>query len=217
MSNRKLLGYSTFVTVLLSFIWLAKEVKSVLYFPLDLQISKVIQSINFDGFSEIMTFISSLGWSVPMYITIGLVAIVLFILNKRIASIFIFIISFVDMALFQTFSKIISRPRPNESLIHVDFHISAGGFPSGHVLLYTLIFGFLIYLSYVSIKSIWIKTTIISIFLLFVFLVGVARIYSGQHWPSDVLGAYLLSIITIIPIIKLYKYVKGLELFSSQG
>ena len=152
-----------------------------------------------------------------MYISIGLVSVILFIFKKRVASIFILLISFIDMVLFLTLSKIISRPRPDESLIHVDFHISAGGFPSGHVLLYTIILGFLIYLSYISIKSIWIKTTIISIFLLFIFLVGIARIYSGQHWPSDVLGAYLLSIITIVPIIKLYNYIKGLKSFSFLG
>lgn len=196
------------------FVWLVVSVKLVPYFPLDLQISKIVQSINVTGFSQAMTFISNLGWGIPMFTTIGLISIGLFVIKKRIASIFIILLSIVDMVLFLSLSKITSRPRPDESLIRVDFHISAGGFPSGHVLLYTIIFGFLVYLSYVSIKSIWIKSIAISIELLFILSVGIARIYSGQHWPSDILGAYLLSIIVLIPSIKLYNITKDLKLFS---
>ena len=30
-------------------------------------------------------------------------------------------------------------------------------------------------------------------------LVGPSRIYLGQHWPSDVLGGYALSVLLLVP------------------
>jgi len=35
-------------------------------------------------------------------------------------------------------------------------------------------------------------------------LVGVSRIYVGEHWASDVLGAYLLGSVTLVAIIQFY-------------
>jgi membrane-associated phospholipid phosphatase len=34
-------------------------------------------------------------------------------------------------------------------------------------------------------------------------VVGAARIFTGAHWPSDVLGGYLLAIATLLTLIYL--------------
>jgi hypothetical protein len=41
-----------------------------------------------------------------------------------------------------------------------------------------------------------------------IILIGISRIYLGQHWASDVLGAYLLGSLTLVAIIQLYRWGK---------
>jgi undecaprenyl-diphosphatase len=39
-------------------------------------------------------------------------------------------------------------------------------------------------------------------------LIGMSRIYLGQHWASDVLGAYLLGTLTLVVNIWFYRWGK---------
>jgi len=41
-----------------------------------------------------------------------------------------------------------------------------------------------------------------------ILLIGISRIYLGEHWASDVLGAYLLGTLTLIVTIQLYRWGK---------
>jgi len=43
---------------------------------------------------------------------------------------------------------------------------------------------------------------------LLVFLVDISRIFVGEHWASDVLGAYLLGALTLAAIIQVYRWGK---------
>lgn len=204
-----LLFYLIAATVL--FVGLSILVKTTAYFPLDLQISRNLQMINFPGFAKSMTVLSNSGWGAFVSLYTGLIVLSLFLLGKKLASLFVIIMSLLDMALFFAIANLINRPRPSPDLIRVDFKIAVGGFPSGHVVLDTLIFGFLIYLTIVYVKKLWIKLTLITFFSLIIIFIGIARIYSGQHWPSDILGGYVLGSIWLIISIYFYNLIKGLK------
>jgi undecaprenyl-diphosphatase len=38
---------------------------------------------------------------------------------------------------------------------------------------------------------------------------GVARVYFGEHWPTDVLGGYLLGTLWLVVVIELYERWRG--------
>lgn len=193
------------------FIILSWFVKTVPYFPLDLAISKSVQTINFPGFKSSMTFFSNSGWGMTLYSSLALIALSLFLLRKKLAALFIILISILDTGLFFGIANLVNRPRPSPDLIKVDFPIKVGGFPSGHVLLYTLIFGFLIYLTVINVKNSVLKFVMIIVFSCLIILIGVARIYSGQHWPSDIFAGYLLGSIGLAVSVFFYNLIKGRE------
>ncbi|MFS1663062.1 phosphatase PAP2 family protein [Streptococcus sp. zg-JUN1979] len=82
------------------------------------------------------------------------------------------------------------RPRP--SISHL---VYAGGysFPSGHSMGSFLIVGSLLIISYQRIQHKVIKWTVVTLLALEIALVGFSRIYLGVHYPSDVLGGFVLG------------------------
>lgn len=90
-----------------------------------------------------------------------------------------------------------SRPRPFEVLdiIQLIRHGSGHSFPSGHAAFYfALSTGVYLYNKKIGIA-----------FLITSALIGLARIYAGLHWPSDILVGAAIGIAVAISIRKLFK------------
>jgi undecaprenyl-diphosphatase len=41
-----------------------------------------------------------------------------------------------------------------------------------------------------------------------IILIGVSRVYLGEHWANDVLGAYLLGSLSLVAIVQFYLWGK---------
>ena len=103
---------------------------------------------------------------------------------------------------------IIRRPRPTVDLVHVLNVLNSYSFPSGHVMFYVGFFGFLWFLIYTLLKRSVLRTILLIFFGALIVLIGISRIYLGQHWASDVLGAYLLGGLTLAAIFQFYRWGK---------
>lgn len=107
----------------------------------------------------------------------------------------------------QLLKHIIMRARPD----HIRL-IKQGGYsyPSGHSMISIAVYGFLIYYVYQKVTNKKLKIFLISMLSLLIILIGVSRIYVGVHYPSDVLGGYVLSLlILIIVVLGVNKYDKN--------
>ncbi len=103
---------------------------------------------------------------------------------------------------------LVHRARPSAKLVHVTDLFTSYSFPSGHVMFYTGFFGFVCFLIFILLKSSWIRTVLLVIFGGHVVLVGISRIYLGEHWASDVVGAYLLGGLCLMGSIQMYRWGK---------
>lgn len=103
---------------------------------------------------------------------------------------------------------LVQRPRPTSGAVNVSATLNSYSFPSGHVMYYLVFFGFIGFLAFSLLKP-SLKRNLLLVFISgLVALIGVSRIELGQHWASDVLGAYLLGSLTLIIIIQFYRWGK---------
>lgn len=86
--------------------------------------------------------------------------------------------------------------------------ITQGGYsyPSGHSMASLCICGVLIYLVITKIQNKKLKIALTCLLALTTILIGISRIYVGVHYPTDVIGGYLLTLVILIVNISLVNY-----------
>lgn len=191
--------------LIVTFLVLAFFAKNYPYFSIDLSITRVIQQINLPGFDSIMRFLTDTGEPIPGTIMVIIICTPLFILKRKKEAL-LTVFSSVGISLIGWVIKtIVARPRPNSPLIHqLEHFVKPDSFPSGHVLLYLGLYGFLLIAVYAKLKKSLFRNALILILSLLIVLIGFSRIYVGAHWFSDVLGSYLVGTLWLFLMIHLY-------------
>ena len=101
------------------------------------------------------------------------------------------------------------RARP-EILSHLVAE-SGYGFPSGHSFVAFSFYGFMAYYLFRRARSGFAKAITLISGALIILAIGASRVYLGVHWPSDVLGSYLLGAAWISAIILYLESKKELD------
>ncbi len=97
------------------------------------------------------------------------------------------------MTLLSLMKLIIDRPRPPADLVGILDNPGDPGFPSGHTFHSLIIFGFIIFMASVFIRRTWLRRTVQILLGMVVVIISISRVYLGHHWPSDVLGSYIIG------------------------
>ncbi len=84
---------------------------------------------------------------------------------------------------------LVGRSRPGQG--PTDDLVATASFPSGHVVRVTVTLGVLLALIAWDHPRWRMPAVLVSV--AFLLVVGAARVASGEHWPSDVVGGYLLG------------------------
>lgn len=104
---------------------------------------------------------------------------------------------------------LIARPRPaGEACVQVLVSEQTLSFPSGHVMHYVCLYGFLCFVIYKKINNLPLKIILMLLPAFLVLSIGASRIYLGAHWFTDVTAGYLLSSILLIFTINFYHHIK---------
>jgi undecaprenyl-diphosphatase len=179
--------------------------RNVAYFSIDVQISQFIQSVPSPSVVRFLDIVSWIGFPPQSNVIFGLVILALFLIGLRIESLMTLFAAAGSAGLWFWLSAFVDRPRPSPDMVRVAVELPTGGFPSGHVLNLTAIFGFLAYLAILYVGSRPLRWLLVALLAVPVVTIGVARVYAGAHWPSDALGGYLIGGIWLALTIQLYR------------
>jgi membrane-associated phospholipid phosphatase len=196
------------IAVIGAFTTLTILVKTTPSFPIDVAITRSLQSINSPIFAALMSAISWPGFSPQSFIIPILIVGLLYALGFHWEAVATLFAAFFAALVNVIVKDYIRRPRPTINLVHVFQVLNSYSFPSGHVMYYVGFFGFLWFLAYTLLKRSWIRTLLLILLGILIALVGASRVYLGQHWPSDVLGAYLLGSLCLVVEILFYRWGK---------
>ena len=205
---RTLLFQVAFLLACAAFALLTFIVKTTPSFPIDIQITRTIQLINFPLFSVIMNLISWPGFSPQAFIIPVLIVLVIYTFGLHWEALIALAAALLPGVVNVLVKEFIRRPRPTTDLVDVFRILDSYSFPSGHVMFYVGFFGFLWFLIFTLLRDSLPRMLLLGLLGGLILLVGISRIYLGQHWASDVLGAYLLGGITLAAILQLYRWGK---------
>jgi len=195
-------------SALAAFAVLTLMVKSTPLFAQDLQITRTLQSIDSPLFAALMDWISWPGFLPQSFILSILIAVVIYSFGLRWESVATLVAAFFPQLINVLVKEWIQRPRPTVDLVDVFNILESYSFPSGHVMFYIGFFGFLWFLVFTLLKHSIKRTILLVVLGTLIVLVGPSRIYLGQHWASDVLGASLLGSLTLVLILQFYRWGK---------
>jgi undecaprenyl-diphosphatase len=161
-------------------------------FPGDLCLTLWLQSFNNHFILSIMRCISFIfgGWFAALIVVA--IGIIVWRRIGRLEAIMIPVgglITLVNMAL----KLAVNRPRPSADLVHVLSHEQGSGFPSGHAFFAILILGLAAYFICINLKNRVLRILVLAGLIALILLIGTSRVYLGVHWPSDVIGGYLIG------------------------
>jgi membrane-associated phospholipid phosphatase len=158
--------------------------------PFDVPLARFVQQINWGPLVYPMQLINASAgiWQVLF----GAVAVVaLFIFERRAG--WLMLIGSISSLLDNIIKLIISRQRPPADLVHILSPTTGFSYPSGHAVFFT----WMSFMLAVSIAPkirptfrpiLWILAAAVIV------LTCLARVWAGDHWPSDVLGGVLLGV-----------------------
>ena len=157
----------------------------------------MVIGIRNDKLTTIMTTITNIARA---YSLIVITLLLLFIIKNKKIPISIGINLVAVFLTSQVFKFIFRRPRPDGlSLVRATGY----SYPSGHTMVSTAYFTFIVYLLCKRIKNKFYKTLLIIFSTIMMLLIGFSRVYLGVHYLSDVIGGFLLGIAYLMIYLKI--------------
>jgi membrane-associated phospholipid phosphatase len=159
----------------------------------DVQIEQAVQAFHPPWLDTLTDAISSLGFPPRSIVIDAVIVLAIFLTGWRWAALSAAFAAAGSAGLWFLLIALVHRPRPTPDLVRVAADIQFGSFPSGHVLNITAFYGFLAYLAAVALRPAWARRLTVTVCCVSIVAIGYARVYSGEHWPTDVLAGYVVG------------------------
>ncbi|HEV7842492.1 MAG TPA: phosphatase PAP2 family protein [Pyrinomonadaceae bacterium] len=186
------------------------------YFDWDLAISRGLQNLNSPVMFTFMRAVSLFGDKWIPWVIAGITIILFFISGNRSEATGLLLSTGGGQLLNGLLKRLIARPRPSSELLNVFRQLTTQSFPSGHVTFYVCYFGFLFFAAYAVLpRGSLLRRAALTLTATPVLLIGLSRVYLGEHWPSDTIGAYLSSGLWLAFALHMYRRWKARAAFHA--
>jgi len=168
--------------------------------PGDLDLTRRLQDFVFPGLrlSKFMRAVTTTQVVLGMG---GAVAVALWLFGWRRQAVLL-VVGLAAMALLQSgLKELVARPRPTPDLVELRAGFSSPGFPAGHVMSPTVLYGFLLYLAVARKLPLVVRAALVAWSAFVLVLTGPANVYVGVHWPSDVIGGYAWGAVLVLLLV----------------
>lgn len=173
-------------------------------FPADERLAHVLQDADvpvLGGFFDLVNTLGDAAFYVPFLLLVALA----FAVRRAWLEAPLVLLAVLPRAANSTLKEWVERPRPSADLVKISDDAANFSFPSGHVVATTALFGLLFFLLPALVPWRPACRLLQACCLLAVAAAGPARVYVGVHWPSDVLGGYLLALLFLAPVFVVYR------------
>ncbi len=168
--------------------------------PGDVAVANGVQRGDLPGADRLAAIAYLLGGT-PLVTTAGAALMVAFArAGRRAEALFLLAILIVRGGNW-LLKAIAESPRPTPSLVRVTEQASGLGFPSSHVISAVLLYGSIIYLAPRLVRPRPLRHLVVAAAAAAIAVTGFGRIYTGAHWPSDVLGGYLWGALLLLLVL----------------
>jgi membrane-associated phospholipid phosphatase len=147
------------------------------------------------GLIAVVRVVTDVATTIP-YVTVGcLTALILWVRRHRRDAVFVAAVTVTVPALWALMHLLLVHVRPVDGFVVV----ASNGFPSGHTCNATAA-------ALVAVVLAWPRTggrrraVLVVSATLFALVIGVSRVMLLAHWPSDVLGGWLLAL-AVVPVL----------------
>jgi len=194
--------------------WFVKRNRSQQF---DLAVTHRLQAIRSPTLDAILRFVSWPGFPPQSRIIPPALSLIWLALGFPLEAIFQ-LLAWGAGGISSLVKRAMRRPRPSGPTIAVvPARIGGSSFPSGHVLIYTGVYGFLAFLLETLVRSDRLRRAGVGALVCLIALVGPSRIHLGHHWLTDVMASYLLGTSYLLALTALYRRVKTIWLNQMRG
>ena len=175
--------------------------------PGDLEIARAVQTLDGPWIHAPLWALSAIGFPPIVGLLYAAIAFAIFLAGARREAFVAALATSGAAGLHRIMVDIAMRPRPSPDLLEVAHQLPIhSSFTAGHVQNATSFFGFLCYLLCVRMAPSLRRTLILHVLVFAMVGMGIARVYFGEHWPTDVIGGYLLGVLWLIVMMELYEW-----------
>jgi len=158
--------------------------------PFDVPVAVFVQSFPWGPVTYVFDVINfTAGY---LQVAVGAAAIIVLFIWERRAG-YLMAIGSVSSLLDNLIKLAMARQRPSADLVHILTPAPGYSYPSGHAVFFTWL-SFMVAFSlapHVKPRNQWILWVAAALVIL---LACLARVWAGDHWPSDVAGGFLLGL-----------------------
>ncbi len=158
--------------------------------PFDVPVATFVQSFPWGSVTYVFDAIDFTAGYVQ--VAVGVAAVLLLFLVERRAG-YLMAIGSISSLLDNWIKLLMARQRPTADLVHILTPAPGFSFPSGHAVFFTWLSFMLAFSLAPHVRpsrrwALWVPAAALILF------ACLARVWAGDHWPSDVAGGFLLGL-----------------------